>query len=346
MPATMAPVAYYTHRGRRRSNQDAVLVHRLDNGAELLAVADGMGGHSAGEVASRMALDTLVAELEQGAQLEPALRASNARVFQSAQERPEWHGMGTTLVALLRHGDSYELANVGDSRAYLIDSAAIRQITLDHSYSAEATRSGVMTAEEIARSPWRNALTRSVGTEATVEIDVFGPFSTRAPHAILLCSDGLYKTVGDNLIREYVLSIDDLGTSAQALAALAYRRGSDDNISLAVMEFEALPRRAPLITLPLAIRIDRQGAGGASKPPPAAPVLPAPEPQREAPVGSAGMPVGPAPRSPSVPVFQPLKDEWVPRRRSGRRRRRAIRFVATVLAILVVLVAAASWLTG
>jgi PPM family protein phosphatase len=248
-------IATYTHPGRRRANQDAVVVFRLATGAELIAVADGMGGHAAGEVASAAALDALVAELEAGAELASAMRAANAAVYAKAKETPDMEGMGTTLVALLRDERGYVLANVGDSRAYLVSAAAIEQITRDHSYVAEALRQGTMTEAEAENSPWRNALTRAIGTDAEVEVDVFGPFAPVPAHAILLCTDGLYRAIGEEVIREYVLSTADLTTACEALGALAFRRGSDDNISLAIVEFETLQRRPPTVTLPLPIQL-------------------------------------------------------------------------------------------
>jgi PPM family protein phosphatase len=254
-------VASYTHSGRRRANQDAVEVRRLSTGAELIAVADGMGGHAAGEVASATALDVLVSELERGSALQAAVAAANEAVFSRSRERKEWSGMGTTLVAVLKQDDNYFVSNVGDSRAYRIDADSIERITTDHSFVEEAVTRGAMTIAQAEASPWKNALTRAVGTDAEVEVDIFGPFPLTPPHAVLLCSDGLYRSVSDETIREYVLSTDDLQTATEALAALAYRRGSDDNISIALVEFESLARRLPTVTLPLPIRLQESTGG-------------------------------------------------------------------------------------
>lgn len=279
--------AAYTHAGRRRSNQDAVVVRQLSSGDELLAVADGMGGHAAGEVASATALETLVAELERGAELGAAVVAANARVYACSRERSEWQGMGTTLVALLRSGTSYRIANVGDSRAYVIDAAGIRQVTRDHSFLVEAVQAGTLSPAEAAESPWRNALTRAVGTEPAVEVDLFGPFPADPPQVVLLCSDGLYKALPPEIIREYVVATGELATALEALSALAYRRGSDDNISVAGIEWGRLPRRSPAITLPLPIPLLARRAA----PPPTGPAAaaPAPPPYRPGP-GAARKP--------------------------------------------------------
>jgi len=171
--------------------------------------------------------------------------------------------MGTTLVAMLQTGAVFEIANVGDSRGYLVCSRGIRALTLDHSFVAEAVRSGAMSAEQAAGSPWRNALTRAVGTDATIEIDVFGPYRARGGEAVVLCSDGLHKCVDEALLAEYLLATENAEAAAQALAALAFRRGSDDNISVAVAEFGALARRRAEVTLPVSIaRQIEVGPGG------------------------------------------------------------------------------------
>lgn len=256
--------AHYSHAGRRRANQDASLARRLPDGRELLAVADGMGGHVAGEIASARALEALSRHIGRGVSLIEAFRTANAAVHSDASRSAELQGMGTTLVALLHDSSGYEIANVGDSRAYRIDEAGIRQLTLDHSFTEEAIRAGTMSSQEAATSPWRNALTRAVGTDAEVEIDLFGPFSAEPPHVVLLCSDGLYKAVPESLIREYVLATEDLDTAVRSLAALAFRNGSDDNITAAALELGSLARRPATITLP--VPISRQ-VSAAKRPP-------------------------------------------------------------------------------
>jgi protein phosphatase len=252
MTAPEAPSAVVSLRGRRSGNEDAVLSVRLSDGRHLCAVADGMGGHRCGEVASSLALEALHRALEDGASLREAMEAANARVHGESVSNPERAGMGTTLVVLLRAGGSYEIGNVGDSRAYRVDREGIFQITSDHSFAAEAARSGMMSPEEVERSPWRNALTRSLGTQARVEVDVFGPYPASAPpHLVLLCSDGLYRPLGDEGMREHLLGSPGLEPAVASLAELAIRRGSDDNVSAAVMVFgpmavqPTVPRVAP-----------------------------------------------------------------------------------------------------
>ncbi len=256
MTALAPAIAYFSHAGRRPSNQDAVVATRLADGRELTAIADGMGGHAAGEVASARALEILVQELGRGVDLREAFEAANDVVHREARSHGERRGMGTTLVAVLTGNAEYRVANVGDSRAYRIDADGIQQITSDHSVVAEASRDGGFPADELANSPWRNALTRAIGTDPTVEVDVFGPFDMRVPHAVVLCSDGLYKALPDEVIREYVLATPDVETAVRSLAAVAYRLGSDDNITVGALEFGSVPRRSADITLPVPLDLD------------------------------------------------------------------------------------------
>ncbi|HEX6307116.1 MAG TPA: protein phosphatase 2C domain-containing protein [Longimicrobiales bacterium] len=217
-------------------NQDAVLAVRLADGRELVAVADGMGGHSAGEVASQRALETIWTRLKTGHDLRSAVTSANAELHALASENPAWRGMGTTLVAMLRSDGRYEIANVGDSRAYRITPAVVEQITADHSFVAEAMRDARLGTDEIVQSRWRNALTRALGTDAHIDVDVFGPFDAREPHALLLCSDGLHRCVPEDVLRR-VSRAKDPWAAARDLAAEAYRNGSSDNISAAVVLF-------------------------------------------------------------------------------------------------------------
>jgi PPM family protein phosphatase len=227
--------------GRRRINQDAVLDLALSDGRHVVALADGVGGHRSGEVASNLALEVLAVELERGTSLPDACRAANRVIFEASTVNVAHQGMGTTLVAVQVSGSAYQIVNVGDSRAYRIDRKGVRQITEDHSFVAEAARAGHLSPDEIERSPWRNALTRSVGASAEVDVDVFGPFEHSAePHVILLCSDGLHDVVSDQGIRDGVLAAEAPETAAHELAKLALERQSQDNVSVALIEFGAL----------------------------------------------------------------------------------------------------------
>lgn len=237
MEATRTPAGWRSFSGRRASNQDAVIAGRLTDGRELIAVADGMGGHQGGEVASQRALDTLVASLEAGRALRDAVADANAGVYQAAQENAAWSGMGTTLVALLRSGDRYQVANVGDSRAYCVTEQGITQITQDHSFLAEALRANQMSAEEAKSSRWRNALTRAIGTDPQVEVDTFGPFEVQPAHTVVLCTDGLHGSLDDAAMLSCLRQHTDVWGAAMCLTDQAYKNGSKDNISVAVVSF-------------------------------------------------------------------------------------------------------------
>lgn len=242
MAAPGITLGWRSEAGRRAANEDAVVAERLPDGGELIVLADGMGGHRAGAVASRSALSALSAAVRSGQSLEAAVKAANAAIYTEAQQDPALEGMGTTMVALLRAGRRYEVANVGDSRAYRIGDGRVRQITADHSFVAEAIAEGSMSAEEARRSPWRNALTRSLGSGPEVEVDVFGPFDAGEPHLVVLCSDGFHGSVSPRWLAHGVAHGADLQAAARRLTEMAYRNGSTDNISVAVVRFGGAER--------------------------------------------------------------------------------------------------------
>ena len=221
--------------GRRPYQEDAVFAQVLSGSRTLVAVADGMGGHAAGDVASALAMETLVTEVGAGSNLEEAFAAANGRVH-SASSEPGKHGMGTTMVAVLVEGEEFTVANVGDSRCYLLAADGIKQLSEDHSFVAEAIKRG-QPEEAVLASRFRDALTRSVGIDDEIEIDTFGPFPVENDTALLLCSDGLYKVLGDARIRELFGQSGGPTCAAQSMVATAYEDGSDDNISVAIAEF-------------------------------------------------------------------------------------------------------------
>ncbi len=235
--------------GLRPYQEDAHLTESLTDGRLLVAVADGMGGHAAGEVASALALEVLVEALEDGQALEAAFHLANERVHTQARE-PGKQGMGTTLVAMLLEGGSYTVANVGDSRGYALSGDGIRRITMDHSYVAEAIKRG-QSEEEATQSEWKDVLTRCIGTEPEVEVDLFGPFPVEKNTALLLCSDGLYKTLADEDLGSLFAKSGGPRGAAQSLVSAAYERGSDDNITVSIAEFGEVPREQPAGTMPL-----------------------------------------------------------------------------------------------
>lgn len=235
----------FSHTGRRAVNQDAVIATSLPGDRDLVAVADGMGGHAAGGVASTRSLEVLARELAAGRDLAEAVHAANEAVYAASRDMEAYPGMGTTLVAVLRAGDHYLIANIGDSRAYRLTDRRIEQLTEDHSFIAEAARSGRLTRQEAARSPWRHTLTRAIGIGPTVEVDIYGPFEVGGePHAILLCTDGIYKALDNAEILRSALLAEDPAAAARDLSLRALHCGSGDNITAAIIEF-GLYRRRP-----------------------------------------------------------------------------------------------------
>ncbi len=238
--------------GRRRAvNEDAFF---FDDALGLYVVADGMGGHAAGDVASREAVDTVhgmvrrdharlvrVAKGDHSPEalrpavrlLESAVQAATYMVFGIAQHTPEQHGMGTTLSALVIAGPIAITAQVGDSRVYLVRDGRAAPITEDHTLVAWQLKQGIITEEEAATSPHRNVITRAVGSREYVQVDT-RVLEVRAGDHFLVCSDGLHGY----LISEEIPPILDLGPSlaAQRFVQLANDRGGRDNITAVVVE--------------------------------------------------------------------------------------------------------------
>ena len=229
-----------THIGKvRPSNQDALLIQPGEYG--LFGVADGMGGHKAGDVASRMAVE-LVGEALSGKKpqanaFREAIQNANTRIFQAQLQDESLHGMGTTFTAVWEDQNKVLLGHVGDSRAYLLRDGELRQISQDHSMVAELVRNGQLTPEEARRHPYRNIITRAVGTGVLVQVDVTE--EKRLPGDLyLLCSDGLSEYVEPETMREILLE-KSLDEAADALLSLALEGGGRDNISLVLAEVEA-----------------------------------------------------------------------------------------------------------
>jgi serine/threonine protein phosphatase PrpC len=234
---------------RRTANEDA---YALAPALGLYLVADGMGGHVAGQLASRLAAEHVVESLgaiaDRAATLTEKLRycvaAANHHVFATAQEKPEVAGMGTTLVALLAGGGRLALAHVGDSRAYLVRSGRIRQLTDDHSLVAELVRRRELSPDAAHGHPHRHVLTRAVGVRRSVDPDLAE--LTPATHdVIVLCSDGLTTHVQDPEIAACVAAESDLDAACARLVGLANARGGDDNITVALVRCDENEPSAP-----------------------------------------------------------------------------------------------------
>jgi serine/threonine protein phosphatase PrpC len=226
---------------RRRHNEDAYVVR-----PPLFAVADGMGGAQAGEIASRLAaaaLEEPLSERQDGqARVVSLIQEANRRVHRRSLEDPQASGMGTTMTVALVDESIVWIGHVGDSRAYLLRDGALQQLTDDHSLVAELVRSGKVPAEDAQSHPQRSVITRAVGTDPDVDVDTF-PVEPRIGDVFLICSDGLTDMVDDETIREIVAqNTNDLDAAARELVRLANRRGGEDNIT--VVFFEIADKRA------------------------------------------------------------------------------------------------------
>jgi PPM family protein phosphatase len=238
--------SWYTDQGRRPANHDAVVVRTLPDGRELATVCDGIGSHTSGRPASHVAIDGLVAALSRGDGLEEAVAAANRAVLAAADHEEDQDVMGTTLVALLRDGSRYSVANVGDSRAYRIGRDGILSLTRDHSFVAEAMADGRMSREEAESSPWRNAVTRHLGSDPAPAVDIFGEFDASEPHLALLCSDGLHSVLDEATILQIAETSQGIKELARELGEEALRRGAEDNVTVAAVAFaEGLKPSSP-----------------------------------------------------------------------------------------------------
>ncbi len=233
-----------THIGRRRDmNQDYMYTSTTPVGSlpNLFVVADGMGGHNAGEYASRFTVDKVVEVISQNGQQEPvaamkeALTEANSQLLEEAGADPSKSGMGTTVVAATVIGDLLHVANIGDSRLYVIDHEAIRQITRDHSLVEEMVRLGEMDKAAAKVHPDKNIITRAIGVTRELAVDFF-EVELRPEDMILLCSDGLTNMVEDEEIKEIVLEQKNIVEKAEKLINTANENGGKDNITVILIE--------------------------------------------------------------------------------------------------------------
>jgi PPM family protein phosphatase len=217
----------------RPENEDSILV---DDAGGLWAVADGMGGHRAGEVASATAIDTLQAAYQAGRPLDEAVEDANAAVFAKSADDPALRGMGTTLTAIaVRDGHTAVLGHVGDSRAYLLRDGTVTQVTEDHSLVEQLVREGRLRPEEAQRHPQRAIITRALGVDAHVEVDTYR-VDLKAGDRLLICSDGLTNMLSDETIAATLRRHADPQQAADNLVDMANQAGGDDNITVVVLD--------------------------------------------------------------------------------------------------------------
>ena len=254
----MLTVSLRTHPGTVRTiNEDTVL---WDPGLSLLAVADGMGGHNAGEVASRMAIETIRTFLEKSAKshdctwpfgvdvsvslemnrLRTAVRLANRRIFRESEERVEYTGMGTTVVAALVAGPRVTFVSVGDSRIYLVAAHELQQVSRDDSFMGLLSKEAGLDAKALEKHPLRHVLTNVVGARPDLELSG-DEFDLQDGQAIILCSDGLYGSVPEPGLHA-AASMADLDQAADAMIRAAIEGRSDDNVSVLLARYTADPQ--------------------------------------------------------------------------------------------------------
>jgi protein phosphatase len=240
---------------KRKRNEDSL---RVNAEQRLFVVADGMGGHAAGEIASRVAveaIDEFVCQTSgdeeitwpygldesisyDGNRLKTAIRYANQKVLEATRERADYAGMATTVAALLVDAETGNIGHVGDSRVYLFRDGGLTQLTRDHSLVFEQVQSGVLSAEDARTHPLRNIVTRALGGTADLEVDIQG-LTAQAGDLVLLCSDGLTTMVGDEAIANILRDCGgEAARAARACVDAANANGGDDNITVLVVRFD------------------------------------------------------------------------------------------------------------
>ena len=226
-----------SHKGRRKTNEDSMVV---DPARGLFVVADGMGGHNAGEVASALAVQTLQEALDgeppTESALSEALSLANDRVLAAAASDPTYQGMGTTVVAACVTDGRLIFGNVGDSRIYHLRARRLEQLTRDDSWVSRVLPAEALSSEELLRHPMRHVLTKVVGLRDDMEPTVES-IDLSSGDVLLLCSDGLHGSVGDDAIAKQLGRGDPVETIAQELVDQALAAGASDNITVVVVSY-------------------------------------------------------------------------------------------------------------
>lgn len=237
--------------GRQRNANEDDLFTAADAG--LFAVADGMGGARGGEIASRVAATALGEPVDGNGEgrVIALIQEANRQVYERAREDSDASGMGTTITVALFENGIVSIGHVGDSRAYLIRDRKVDQLTEDHSLVAELVRTGRLSPEEAETHPQRSVITRAIGTDPDVDVDVFS-VEARPGDLFLICSDGLTSMVDDATILDTVeVRRDDLDGVAKELVAEANRNGGEDNITVVFFEVVDEAAQKPSETKPM-----------------------------------------------------------------------------------------------
>lgn len=237
-----------TDTGRiRENNQDAYYIPSEGQGP-LYIIADGMGGHKAGEIASELAIDLIsqdfneyfheesFTEEEIKEFIEASINKANKEIYNKSLEEESYSGMGTTVTLAYIYNDNLYIGHVGDSRAYAIQKGVIRQITEDHSLVEELIKNGSISKEEAKHHPQRNIITRAVGTSENIEIDII-VLPIKMVEIFLLCTDGLTSMLDDEEIQEVLTNSQDMQLACEKLVKLSNNRGGYDNITVLAIKF-------------------------------------------------------------------------------------------------------------
>lgn len=231
----------------RAQNQDYYLIERLGKTSMAAVVCDGMGGAKSGNVASKIAAEAFLSEVDRAIKpdmpvekaesaLREAVLIANAAVYENAQLSEEMNGMGTTLVAALVLGKTGIIVNVGDSRAYLLNQSGVQCITTDHSFVEMMVQRGELSREQAKSYPGKNLITRAVGTEETVQADVFR-IPLQSGDNLLLCSDGLSNLLADQELLFEVVHGARKEDCCSRLLEIAKKRGAPDNVTSVLISF-------------------------------------------------------------------------------------------------------------
>lgn len=240
---------FKTDQGRiRQHNEDSGGVFENKGGDSLAIVADGMGGHKAGDIASGMSVDLLQEMWEAADKIETpeaaetwfkdSINIVNRKLFKHSQTEPTCKGMGTTLVAAICTDRFTTIANIGDSRCYLLSDAGLQQLTEDHSLVNELVKTGEITKEDAEHHPRKNVLLKALGTEQGVKSDI-KTICFEEDNMLLLCSDGLSNKVTEQQMLATLNMEAELGTKADTLIELANKHGGEDNITVIIVEYVA-----------------------------------------------------------------------------------------------------------
>ncbi|MEG1560682.1 MAG: Stp1/IreP family PP2C-type Ser/Thr phosphatase [Clostridia bacterium] len=232
--------AFRTDIGKRPRNEDSLYVPE-EGARPLFIIADGIGGHKAGAVASKLAVRSVAEYVEQSTQsdlratVQVASAYANSLVYAEGQSNKEYSDMGTTLAFALLATKSFIVANIGDSRIYHFDGISLTQITKDHSFAAELLEAGEITEEEAKRHPRRNVITRALGTEPTEHPDIFEA-EWGTGDLLMLCTDGIFGGVSDCDIKQVLKNATDLGLACDNLIELCREGGATDNATVVLVQ--------------------------------------------------------------------------------------------------------------